>query len=278
MMIKRATRIGVYWEAESQALRSRGETVEFSPAWEIDRSHLTNPDLTYPAYYLTSFHAYEEGNLGWQPAMEVEVAAKSVHAKIWPEAGAQGDAKLRQSYHQVLQATLPQAPQAILDLGCSTGLSTFALQALYPNAALTGVDLSPYYLTVANYRAQQQGIPITWIHAPVEATGLPDRSFDLVSICLVAHELPCFATRALLQEAQRLLRPGGYFGFMDMNPKSEFLAKIPPYVFTLLKSTEPYLDDYFSLDLEQAFMEAGFDRPSVTYNSPRHRTLIAKVK
>ncbi|MFZ4639508.1 MAG: hypothetical protein ACOYMP_03755 [Nodosilinea sp.] len=33
---------------------------------------MQNPHLTYPAYYTTSFYAYDEGNLGWQPAMEVE--------------------------------------------------------------------------------------------------------------------------------------------------------------------------------------------------------------
>ncbi|MEO0985950.1 MAG: class I SAM-dependent methyltransferase [Cyanobacteria bacterium J06639_14] len=276
MMIKRAATMGVYWQQESQNLRSRGEAIDFSPTWEADLAHFTQANLTYPDYYLTSFHAYEEGNLGWAPAMEVEVAAKTVHAKIWPEAGAAGDAKLRQSYHNILQAQLPQPPQRILDLGCSTGLSTFALQALYPEAHITGVDLSPYYLAVANYRSQPHNKPIQWVHAAAEDTGLAARSFDLVSLCLVAHELPATVTKAVLREAHRLLRPGGYFAFMDMNPHSEFLAKLPPYVLTLLKSTEPYLDQYFGLDLAQAFVEAGFEPPTTQFNSPRHRTLIAR--
>ncbi|MGF1523836.1 MAG: class I SAM-dependent methyltransferase [Leptolyngbyaceae cyanobacterium] len=276
MMIKRAAAIGVYWQQERQDLRSRGEETEFSPAWETDLAAFTRANFTYPNYYLTSFHAYKEGNLGWAPAMEVEVAAKTVHAKIWPEAGAAGDAKLRQSYHDILQAHLPQPPQRILDLGCSTGLSTFALQALYPEAEITGVDLSPYYLAVANYRSQSQNKAITWVHAAAEDTGLEARSFDLVSICLVAHELPQSATKAVLREAHRLLRPGGHLAFMDMNPRSEFLAQLPPYVLTLLKSTEPYLDQYFGLDLEQAFVDAGFEQPTTQFNSPRHRTLIAR--
>ena len=276
MMVKRAEAIGVYWQQERQDLRSRGQAIEFSPAWEADLTHFTQADLAYPDYYLTSFHAYAEGNLGWAPAMEVEVAAKTVHAKIWPEAGAAGDAKLRQSYHDILQAQVPQPPQRILDLGCSTGLSTFALQALYPEADITGLDLSPYYLAVANYRSQAQNKAIAWVHAAAEDTGLEARSFDLVSLCLVAHELPQAATKALLREAYRLLKPGGHFAFMDMNPNSEFLAKLPPYVLTLLKSTEPYLDQYFSLDLEQALIETGFKPPVVKFNSPRHRTLMAQ--
>jgi hypothetical protein len=64
---------------------------------------------------------------------------------------------------------------------------------------------------------------------------------------------------------------------MDMNPKSEVYAKMPPYILTLLKSTEPYLDEYFALDMEQALVDAGFEAPTITCNSPRHRTVIAKA-
>ena len=46
---------------------------------------IANPNLKYPHYYTTSFHAYDEGNLGWLPALEVDVAARAVHARIWPE-------------------------------------------------------------------------------------------------------------------------------------------------------------------------------------------------
>jgi ubiquinone/menaquinone biosynthesis C-methylase UbiE len=94
----------------------------------------------------------------------------------------------------------------------------------------------------------------------------------------MCHELPQTATKAILQEARRLLTPGGYLAIMDMNPRSEAFLKLPPYVFTLLKSTEPYLDDYFTLDMERAIAEAEFESPSVFYNSPRHRTLIARAK
>lgn len=218
--------------------------------------------------------------------MEVEVAAQAVHAKIWPEAGAAGDDRLRQSYHDVLMAQLPQAPEAIVDIGCGVGMSTEAFQTTFPQARLTGVDLSPYFLAVAQYRQQERqatgeipvtATPIAWHHGAGEATGLPAAAYDLVSICLVFHELPQSAAKAILREARRLLRPGGHLAIMDMNPRSEAIQKLPPFVFTLLKSTEPYLDDYFALDMEAEFEAAGFERPTVTLNSPRHRTFVGKV-
>ncbi len=270
MMIKRSEKMGVSWLKEVQTLKARN--------WESDLAEVQNPQLSYPEYYVTSFHAYETGNLSWQAAFEVESAAIAVHSKIWQDAQAQGDPKLRQSYHDILSSQITHEPQDILDMGCSVGLSTFALQKIYPQAKITGLDLSPYFLAVAHYREQQHNYcKINWVHAPAESTGLSDASFDLVSIFLMCHELPQSATKEIFTEARRLLRPGGHLAIMDMNPKSEIYTQMPPYILTLLKSTEPYLDEYFALDIEQTLIEAGFNPPTITRNTPRHRTVIAQL-
>lgn len=283
MMIKRAELIGVYWPQEVAQLRSRGGQADLSPEWEAELAAVTNPAVVYPDYYLQSFHAYEEGNLGWEPAMEVEVAAYAVHSRVWSKQEiADGDARLRESYHTLLKAALPNPPKDILDLGCSVGMSTFALQQVFPDAQLLGLDLSPYFLAIAQYQTPRKhpaGSPAPrWIHAAAEQTGLPDASVDLVSTHLLFHELPQSAAIAILQEARRVLRPGGHLAIMDMNPQSDIYAQMPPYILTLLKSTEPCLDEYFNLDLAQAIYDAGFTRPTITSNTPRHRTVIAQVR
>ena len=272
MMIKRAESIGVPWSQGAAALRERGAAV-----WDTERKQLESPDLAYPDYYLRSFHAYETGNLSWQAATEVEFASYAAHAHIWPELGAKGDAKLRQSYHDHLQHHIPSVPKDILDMGCGAGLSTFALQTTYPQAQLTGLDLSPYFLAIAQYQSRKRQSPIHWLHRAAEQTHLPDQSFDLISLCLVCHELPRTATQQIFKEARRLLRPNGHLAIMDMNPQSEVHKKLPPYVLTLLKSTEPYLDDYFTFDIAQAMIDAGFQQPYLACNSPRHRSIIAAL-
>ena len=278
LIIKRAESIGVAWRDDVKFLRSRGGSEALSPQWEADLAQITNPDLDYPKYYLTSFHAYDRGNMSWDAAMEVEVAAYSVHAKIFAETGTTGDAQLRKSYHDLVTQALPTAPQSILDIGCSVGMSTFAMQAVYPQAQLTGLDLSPYFLSIANYRAEQQNhTQINWVHAAGESTGLPAHSYDLVSLFLICHELPQTATRQIFAEAKRLLKPGGHIAIMDMNPESEIYAQMAPYILTLLKSTEPYLDRYFTLDIAQALVDAGFESPTITANTPRHRTVISQL-
>lgn len=270
MIIKRAEKIGVPWRQTVQELQTQN--------WDSYWSQVQDSQLTYPEYYLRPFHAYDQGNLSWDAAFEEEVAARAVHASIWPDAGINGDLKLRKSYHDIIKEQVTQEPESILDLACGVGMSSFALQEIYPQANITAVDLSPYFLAVAQYNSQKRNVNINWKHAPAESTGLPDDSFDLVSIFLLFHELPQNVAKQVLREARRVLRPGGYLTIMDMNPESENYAKMPPYVFTLLKSTEPYLDEYFALDIKQALEETGFQPPTIICNSPRHRTVVALVR
>lgn len=273
MMITRAEKIGVPWRENVKQLQS-------AQNWPEVLKTVENPQINYPEYYVTSFHAYDQGNLCWEAALEVESAAKAVHSTIWKDTegiNAGGDAKIRQNYHNTLKSQLKIEPKNIIDLGCSAGLSTFPLQDTYPQSQIIGVDLSAYCLSVAQYRSQDRHNNIKWLHAAAEATGLPEHSFDLVSTFLMFHELPQSAAKAIFKEARRLLGKNGYFAMMDMNPRSDAYQKMPPYVLTLLKSTEPYLDQYFTLDIVTALEEAGFQTPTITPISPRHRAIIAQI-
>jgi ubiquinone/menaquinone biosynthesis C-methylase UbiE len=270
MIITRANKIGVPWQENVKALQAHD--------WQSELVRVENSQLVYPDYYLTSFHAYEKGNLDWHCAWEVESAAYSVHSTIYSATpSVDGDRTLRQNYHQVLQQKMAMVPQRILDLGCGVGMSTRALQEFYPSAQMSGLDLSPYFLAVANYQSSQKSpTKINWLHGAAEKTNFPSESYDLVSAFLMFHELPQSASRQIFREAYRLLPSGGYFAFMDMNPQSEVYQKMPRYVFTLLKSTEPYLDEYFSLDIVSELVKVGFESPTIIPISVRHRTVIAR--
>ncbi|CAG9466396.1 unnamed protein product [Pedinophyceae sp. YPF-701] len=117
---------------------------------------------------------------------------------------------------------------------------------------------------------------IRFVHAPAEATGLPGGSFDMVSMCLTAHELPQAATQAICREALRLLRPGGVFAIMDMDPEAPEFRRILDNVFayTAFRSTEPWLGDYATLDVHASLRDAGFARTMQRACSPKHRAIV----
>jgi len=104
MIIKRAYSIGVNWQENINSLQNHD--------WEQEINSLTNANISYPEYYLNSFHAYEKGNLQWEAAWELESAAYSVHSTIYSKTPQkEGDRTLRNNYHQVLKEKLAITPQ-----------------------------------------------------------------------------------------------------------------------------------------------------------------------
>ncbi|KAG4967855.1 hypothetical protein AAZX31_12G116000 [Glycine max] len=248
---------------------------------------IQNQSLVYPDYYLNPFHAYEEGNLTWLAAAEAEAATMSMARRALPDASSIQEANqiLRGNWLHAIEQHHMQYSEScviddILDIGCSVGISTRYLADKFPTAKVTGLDLSPYFLAVAQHkekRAMPRKFPIKWIHANGEDTGLPSKSFDLVSIAFVLHECPTRVIVNLVREAFRLLRPGGTLALTDFSLKSKVLQELSPVLFTLVKSTEPFLDEYYLTDMDETLREAGFVNITSILTDPRHVTITATV-
>jgi len=274
VLIKTAEKNGVLWRKAYAKLESSGVQQHLE--------QITNPNITYPDYYQVPFHAYDEGNLCWKAAFEAESATYAMALRVWkdePLTWQDAHTRLRTTFHQVLAEYGPQNVHDILDIGCSIGISTRSLHHYYQSVQGTtvrtvGLDLSPYMLTVAQMRDEQR--EIEWIHGKGEETGLPNSSFDLVTLQFVIHELPSFATESVLREALRLLRPGGFVAIVDNNPKSPVIQNLPPVLFTLMKSTEPWSDEYYTFDVEAAMQRVGFEQIITVPSDPRHRTILGQ--
>ena len=87
--------------------------------------------------------------------------------------------------------------------------------------------------------------------------------------------MPRQATKEIFREVLRLLKPGGIMAIVDNNPASPVIQNLPPALFVLMKSTEPWSDDYYTFALETALEEVGFDYKTTVASDPRHRTAIA---
>lgn len=99
----------------------------------------------------------------------------------------------------------------VVDLGCGAGFLTSALALA--GHSVTGVDLSKGSLEIARMGAR--GHSVTYLEADAAATPLPSHSFDVVcAMDLLEHVTN---PKQVIQEAARLLRPGGLFFFHTFN-------------------------------------------------------------
>mmetsp|Transcript_30681 Transcript_30681/g.72416 ORF Transcript_30681/g.72416 Transcript_30681/m.72416 type:complete len:396 (-) Transcript_30681:7-1194(-) len=295
-MVKTAEKNGVPWTDALAWLEARGP-------WELPDPE--QEGVTVPDYYREPFHAYESGNLCWEAALEGEIASRAVGARNFPEAGADGELAFRGAFDEALTSLGAVVPEggAMVDLGCSSGISTRRLAANWPGAAsVLGLDLSPHFLAVgrrltalgrAEEAAGDAGGGWRWINdwrgytdarvelrlADIGATGLPSGSVDVVSLSMVIHELPPAATRQVATEALRLLRPGGQLWITEMDFQTPAFMKLRanPLLFSLLRSTEPYLDVYadYMPTLPAELSELGFSTVRLAAATGRHFALVA---
>lgn len=181
----------------------------------------------------------------------------------------------------------------ILDLCCGVGTSTRSLLKAFPNAeTVIGVDSSPEMISMASFLTQHlemfqpmfekwfpkshaiKKAPIQvaastpcsaarafFMQANAENTRLQTKSFDLVTIMYAFHEAPQAGRQRMLQEARRLLAPGGTLAIVDIShdyvPSDSMLAG------------EPYILEYQQNIHRQLQRLKGF-----CHQSPTYKTLV----
>jgi demethylmenaquinone methyltransferase/2-methoxy-6-polyprenyl-1,4-benzoquinol methylase len=217
-------------------------------------------------------------NLKVGPALEAPDSKRSYNERLFTEVAPRYDRITRllsfgrdAAWKRDLVARLQArtAPRC-LDVACGTGDLAGLLRNRYPDARITGVDLTEPMLALA--RQRHANGRIEFVRGDMGRLEAADGSVDIVTggyALRNAPDLPSF-----LKEVRRVLRPGGIAAFLDFSkPDSpvraaldHFLLKLWGGLWGLAFHRDPHVYGYIAdslrqfptrQGLRQAFRDAG---------------------
>eukprot|EP00747_Dinoflagellata_sp_TGD_P033124 gnl/TRDRNA2_/TRDRNA2_136405_c0_seq1.p1 gnl/TRDRNA2_/TRDRNA2_136405_c0~~gnl/TRDRNA2_/TRDRNA2_136405_c0_seq1.p1 ORF type:complete len:569 (-),score=98.26 gnl/TRDRNA2_/TRDRNA2_136405_c0_seq1:100-1806(-) len=215
----------------------------------------------YPDYYKNNFHYQTDG---WMADRSAKVYETSTETLFFGRQDAMQRLSLLPLHNM---ASTSKRPLRILEVACGTGRFATFMRDNHPDAQLTLVDLSPFYLEAARenddywrrlrYPSEATRPPAAkFVQAAAEALPFEDASFDAVVCVYLFHEMPEAARAAAAAEMARVVAPGGVVILTD----SVQLGDRPDMDYNLVnfeKLNEPHYDNYINTYLPALFNAGG---------------------
>ncbi len=210
----------------------------------------------YPSYYVQNFHYQTDGYFSDDSAnlydLQVEIlfsgTADPMRRRVLAplKHGLEGFGVLP---HQI----------RVLDVACGTGRTLRQIRSMLPEASLYGVDLSPAYLRKANQLLSKlPGELPQLIQANGEDLPYLDNYFHGITSVFLFHELPPEARQQVIEQAYRVLQPGGVFVICDSIQMLDSPEMAPAMRNFPAMFHEPYYRHYTTDDLVDRLEKAGF--------------------
>ena len=212
----------------------------------------------FPEYYLQNFHHQTDGYLSDHSAglydLQVEIlfngTADAMRRRVL--------APLKRGLNHFSDRT--PSSLRVLDIATGTGRTLKQIRGALPHAELIGSDLSEAYLKQANRWLNSGSDPLVQlVRANGEALPFGDDGLQGVTCVFLLHKLPGEARQNVLNEAFRVLEPGGVFVLAD----SVQLADSPQFDVAMENFRrvfhEPYYRDYIADDIDARLRDAGFE-------------------
>jgi ubiquinone/menaquinone biosynthesis C-methylase UbiE len=107
------------------------------------------------------------------------------------------------------------AGQRVLDIGCGTGSLLIQIAESVPGTHSVGLDPDPKGLARCAEKAASAGVDVRWTQGFADELPQVDASFDRVLSSFMFHHLDLEVKQGMLQEARRVLNPGGELHLVD---------------------------------------------------------------
>ena len=231
-----------------------------------------NPEMDIPEYTRHEIHAQPGGYVGDPFAGHVYHYGTNNFYK-----GRNYQDELHDGIAKAMPGPVGGSVRRILDMGCSCGQLTVALKERFPEAEVWGVDIGGPMVRYAHMRAVDLGVDVNFAQRLAEDTRFPDGHFDIVTSYILHHEVTEEASKKIIREAYRVLRPGGVFYPVDFftasrpRPKTAYEQVVAWWSHRW--NVEVWRYDYENLDYVGEMRKTGFDvdengPPSARYAGP----------
>jgi arsenite methyltransferase len=150
--------------------------------------------------------------------------------------------------------------EVVLDLGSGGGIDVLlSARRVGPTGKAYGLDMTDEMLELARENARRAGAEnVEFLKGEIEAIPLPDASVDvIISNCVINLSAD---KRRVLQEAYRVLKPGGRFAVSDVVVRGEVPAEVKRSMELWIGCVAGALEER---EFEALLREVGFEAPSL---------------
>ncbi|GJD19989.1 hypothetical protein RIVM261_049450 [Rivularia sp. IAM M-261] len=121
-----------------------------------------------------------------------------------------------------------QPGERVLDVGCGTGsLSLVAKKQVGTKGQVVGIDASEEMIEIAQPKASQTNLDVTFQLGLIEGIPYPNQTFDVVFSSMMFHHLPGGDfKRQAIEQLYRVLKPSGRLVIVDVEPPTNWLHRI----------------------------------------------------